>query len=274
MKKKLLIMSMLVLIGLFTLNINNAYTYDTSPPPSNTGAPGQATCGTNGSCHVGNNEINIEGGSIAIDFADGTTTYELNTTYSISVTIERDGSSRYGFQMVAFDENTESIGNFIGNATNLTESKLSADGFQYIQHKNVPNNNSNTFTFDWESPAEMSGNITFYVSGLAANGNNNSGGDFIYTGSLGITPFVETSMATIDAKNIHIYPNPTTDFINIDLPNTHIIGDLQLLDITGKQIAFFDKNVTQIPVSQYAKGTYFLQIPTTTQNIVEQIILK
>jgi hypothetical protein len=43
--------------------------------------------------------------------------------------------------------------------------------------------NSKNFNFQWTAPAAGSGNVTFYFSGVAANGTGNENGDYVYNSS-------------------------------------------------------------------------------------------
>ncbi len=275
MKRKLFLMFGFITIFYLSMMTKPAHTFSSSPPPSNTGAPSHATCGTNGECHVNAtaSNLNDENGSVEISFGEDNTTYEAGQTYDMTITISHPSASRFGFQMVAFNANNESVGNFVGNMTNFTESKLGGDGIQYIQHANIPESTNNTYSFEWEAPATMTDDITFYVSCMAANANSSPSGDFIYTNSLAVTPLVDTNLEQLNA-NITLYPNPVQDILNIQIPQNEITGELQLMDATGKVIEVFNTNTTQIDLSNQATGIYFLQIPTTSQNITKKLIVR
>ena len=80
---------------------------------------------------------------------------------------------------------------------------------------------------------------------------------------------------------IQLYPNPTTDFLNIYFknPNQSKDGVFQLIDLQGRVVVAFDadKNDTTYLVSleKYASGIYLLQyvengIPISTQQVIIQ----
>jgi hypothetical protein len=58
-----------------------------------------------------------------------------------------------------------------------------------------------------------------------------------------------------------IFPNPTTDFITINLANNEVINQIIITDVNGKivQTSNFDK---QISVTELEEGMYFLNINT------------
>ncbi len=68
-----------------------------------------------------------------------------------------------------------------------------------------------------------------------------------------------TGLATATAKNIHVYPNPASDFISIEC-NTN--AEVKILDITGKLVKQLNigDGATTIQVSELSSGLYVLQI--------------
>jgi len=142
-----------------------AYSNYSQPPSFNSGAPGQSTCSNNG-CHA-SFSVNSGTGSVTISFNGGfSTEYEPGETYSMSVTIEQAGAVRYGFQMVAFDNNDDSVGDFIAGDNTGTQNTANIN---FINHKN-PSGNPNVYSFEWTAPSTDVGPITFYSTGNAANG--------------------------------------------------------------------------------------------------------
>ncbi len=81
-----------------------------------------------------------------------------------------------------------------------------------------------------------------------------------------------SSTATNDTdwtSQVNIYPNPTSEWLNIDLPNAEDIT-LQIMDLSGKNV--FNKKINTsnpLNISDLSKGTYILKI-----NFDEKIIFK
>jgi hypothetical protein len=55
------------------------------------------------------------------------------------------------------------------------------------------------------------------------------------------------------ASNIAVYPNPTTDFLNVNVEGTK-----RVLDLQGKVLSTTESN--KIEVSNLNSGVYFLEI--------------
>jgi len=81
--------------------------------------------------------------------------------------------------------------------------------------------------------------------------------------------------------NLTIYPNPTSDFINLSFSSPLINQNIQcrIVDLAGKEVYFSnieysgDFYTGQIPVSHLAKGLYFLQLVTPAGKTVSKIVV-
>lgn len=80
-------------------------------------------------------------------------------------------------------------------------------------------------------------------------------------------PRKSSSANDFEKKMFNIYPNPTTDVLNITSTSTDNITGIIIYDITGKMLheqAFeTSNNQQQIDVSQLAKGIYMIEISTS-----------
>lgn len=76
-------------------------------------------------------------------------------------------------------------------------------------------------------------------------------------------------------KNIKVYPNPTSKYLNIELPqNTeNRIESIEMYNLLGKKIKSFQKNTT-IDVSSFSKGIYILKIKGTDFDVQKEIIIE
>ena len=74
-------------------------------------------------------------------------------------------------------------------------------------------------------------------------------------------------------NNISVSPNPTTKFINIDMPNGNNNFVSELYDITGKQVLQAN-NMETIDVSQIKSGIYILRIKTDSGVTSRRIVKK
>jgi len=76
-------------------------------------------------------------------------------------------------------------------------------------------------------------------------------------------------------KQIYVYPNPSFGSLTIDLPNSAVIGSLQLYNLMGRKIEY--KSITeghQINIECDYKGTAFLRMVVNDIIVMKKLILK
>ena len=73
------------------------------------------------------------------------------------------------------------------------------------------------------------------------------------------------------SNNISIYPNPTSDIINIEVSNALTVRSLELYNIIGKQVIKSNK-VTNLNLSQLNAGIYMLKVITDSGSLTKKII--
>ncbi len=95
--------------------------------------------------------------------------YTPGTTYNITVTVYRSGSSRFGFQAIIQDSNNLAQGYFTATGSNVY-----VDG-AYVEHQSAPYaTDSFAFQFTWTAPSSDVGPLYMYTVGNAANGDGNA----------------------------------------------------------------------------------------------------
>ncbi len=121
----------------------------------------------------------------------------------------------------------------------------------------------------------------------ATSTNTNPTHDYLYSGNYNACLTVSTSCdsvmscqpvtivivgnLTTTEDGIKVFPNPTGDMLFIDLGDLHLSSDIGLYDYSGRLI-YSEKNIgklTQIDVSEFANGMYFLSVD---ENVVKVII--
>lgn len=75
------------------------------------------------------------------------------------------------------------------------------------------------------------------------------------------------------AEMVSVYPNPTSDFVQLNLPSDIEVNSVQLFDLLGKKIDVALNN-NQIDLSSYADGVYMLNIETNQGKLTKKIIKK
>jgi len=94
-----------------------------------------------------------------------------------------------------------------------------------------------------------------------------------------------TKSATISEKTqdlsqkaeFSIYPNPATDFINIQLQNEQVNTVVKLVDLTGKVVkkeVYSNTSTIKFDVAQMNRGIYILQVESSLNNIQRKISLR
>ncbi len=151
------------------------------PPAGRTGAPGETTCV---SCHIGT--LNSGAGKVEIEGVPSA--YTPNEEFTLIVRVSHPERRRWGFQITALDSQNNPAGTML--AVNTTQTTTingtgSLTGRTYVEHRAAGTfdgqSNGASWEVKWKAPANDVGRVTFYAAGNAANGNDASSGDSIYT---------------------------------------------------------------------------------------------
>jgi len=109
--------------------------------------------------------------------------YAPGDTYDLEITLEDEGQVRWGFELAVLDEDNDQAGDIVITDNTNTQTST-AGGVEFLKQTSngtYRNQEEATWEFRWIAPAQETGDITFYIAGNAANGNNNNQGDYIYT---------------------------------------------------------------------------------------------
>ncbi|HIP37475.1 MAG TPA: T9SS type A sorting domain-containing protein [Crocinitomix sp.] len=89
----------------------------------------------------------------------------------------------------------------------------------------------------------------------------------------GVTDYASISEKINETYNVKIYPNPTTNLINIELTD-YENANIQIIDITGQivQSIASAKQINTIDISTLNRGVYFVKIITQQQNVTKQFV--
>lgn len=80
----------------------------------------------------------------------------------------------------------------------------------------------------------------------------------------------------INNEGIAIYPNPTTDFVQVSIKGNVSEASINIYDVSGKLVKSLRTNsqITTISVKGLSKGLYFVNIQNDKQNSVSKIIVQ
>jgi hypothetical protein len=69
-----------------------------------------------------------------------------------------------------------------------------------------------------------------------------------------------------------LYPNPTQDFMTIQLPSVNLNYDYEIMDLNGKLIIKKANTNSVIDVQTLSKGVYILKVKSETKDFVTKFI--
>ena len=98
--------------------------------------------------------------------------YIPGQTYDLTALVSGTHVRGYGFQLIAKAGSSPS-----GSLAAVSSGMAISNG--YAEH--TTRSTSGSWNFQWTAPSTNEGNVTFFASGLATGGLNNSAGDQVYT---------------------------------------------------------------------------------------------
>ncbi|MEQ1553008.1 MAG: T9SS type A sorting domain-containing protein [Ferruginibacter sp.] len=141
------------------------------------------------------------------------------------------------------------------------EVEQSIDGLTFKKIGNIKSNGKSTtnLTYNFTHASPFSGNNYYRLKMVDIDGK------FEYSNIVFLKLQSSNSL-------ISIYPNPTSNIINIERYNT--IAQLQLYDVSGRKINEWKTAQPTIDVSNFVSGNYILKIVLKTGEVLQQRITK
>jgi hypothetical protein len=134
----------------------------------------------------------------------------------------------------------------------------------------------------WANTGQGSGSIRFRsatTSQVYKNFNSDFGGEVYMQFTVGLTSSVD-DYVFVKHSELKIYPNPATDFVNIDfdLPSRQNVS-VEITDIYGKTISSysFDNKIAEsiiVPVNTIESGLYFVTLRTRDDLITKKLVVQ
>lgn len=265
-----------------------AWSYPGSYMGKRTGAPGETSCN---SCHSG--AVNSGSGSVGLS---APVEYMPDETVDLTVSLANAGMVRWGFQITALDASDQPVGQFV--ISDATNTQLRTDTRQYVfQTKNGSYKGtadvSPGWSLQWIAPAQGAGAVTFWLSGLAANDGQGTGGDSVYTTSRTVTEAVGTSVGDQTGSTLPAgfalsqnYPNPFNPATSIqyDVP-APVRVTISIYNILGKRVrTLVDElkvagsytvnwDATDSEGRRVSSGMYFYRFQAGTVTATRQMVL-
>lgn len=223
------------------------------------------TCGTNGGCH-GSSAGLISQDFLSVEDADS---YVPEDTMTIVVSPTQMNRDVWGFEMMAEDSNGNPVGEFISN-----QDANARDGGVRVTHKFATSFGTGGATWNvrWKGPAEGTGDITFYASALAANGNGSTGGDRVLVNTLSLKEGARIIGSALPMENIQVtlYPNPAVNTVHIQGSSKHID---RILVFNSQGVNLLNTGFQPIlDIGQWESGVYFIKLQSGNQSITKTLV--
>ncbi len=86
-------------------------------------------------------------------------------------------------------------------------------------------------------------------------------------------PFAESDL---EQNSIVVYPNPTVDYININIDKMGFNNSYSVFNISGKKVieGEINSSVTRVNLSEYPSGIYLIKVMNDNQSCIKKIIKK
>lgn len=93
-------------------------------------------------------------------------------------------------------------------------------------------------------------------------------------GNIVVSPLL--SVGNMELKdNFYVYPNPSSDVLNLKLPNNTTAVNIEIFNIVGKNVYTSKEMISnQINVSNLKSGLYFITINFENYSVTKKIIKK
>ncbi len=266
----------------------------TGPPACYSKEPPNNVSCTMSGCHS-DHLTNSGTAQLSLDLGDAGAGYSPNQTYNININLSKAGMLRAGFQIIAVQDNdqlsspgTITLSNKattqILNVSDTHGGNCDATHKTWVEHTfagtDVSGGNA-SWTYKWKAPATDVGNITFYLAALEANDDQDNLGDYTYTLSKSMAFNPVQGLADFYFNNIRIYPNPSSDVVNLTYNHQITLDEIELLDAKGESKKVLNKQAIHMQESgnismdlkEMDSGVYFIKIKSGGSSLIKKVVL-
>ena len=257
--------------------------YFNGAPAAVTGSPGDvasAPPGSNGSCidcHTSAASNNAYNMSVQITSDIPSSGYALNHKYTITVTQTSTGATEHGFQITAENSVASKVGTFsLIETVNTQVQNLGGNIASHVTHT-ATGGDFNTWSFYWTAPSMDVGAITFYVAKINGNkigvGHKTQNTEFA-TDTLTIDNVLGVNKAQL--LNFSMYPNPSEEQVNLQLPSGTNKADVCVYNYLGKSLIqkSINSQNTTLDVGNLSTGIYFVRIQSDAKVGTNKLIVR
>lgn len=221
MKKIIFAMSAVSIIALSLLSSSDGVAEVQNQ--DRTGAPGSAQSCIQ--CHNQPGAMTAESSmTITNIIGDEVLTYIAGDTYEVSFNVTSNTAVGYGFQATSVLTDGSNAGEFTNPGTSV---QIESVASRHIVEQSTPSS-TGIFTTTWIAPETGSGEVSFYMSGLAANLQSQTFGDAYHGTSLSIT---ENTSGIEELNRLIDQPIVSSNGISM---NAVVNGIVSLYDLNGR----------------------------------------
>jgi len=198
--------------------------------------------------------------------------YQAGQTYTFTAMVEHTGSSKFGFEVTAEDENGNKVGGILITDAARTQYRNNDKSVSHTSAGNAGSNNMNEWTFDWTAPSGTVGEVTFYGAFNATNSSGSTSGDVIYLSTYTVGPDV-TGVDEL-ANDFRFYPNPSNGVLNIENPAFDKNSSVMVFNNSGQLVEEFNMNgeFASLNLSHLTKGVYFVKLDAQSAKMQKLVI--
>lgn len=273
----------------------NSIQKSTGAHPGSSGAPGEPTCAKSG-CHA---DAKVSSGesvnTLTLKDAHGNEVqrYTPGESYNMTVRIVDNNTlslhPKFGFQIVALDEDENSTGEFIltdAQRTQIQRATVNKRQRTYVSHRidgiQPVAPYTGEWSFTWTAPSNYSGPITFYYCTNSANNDNTNKNDAIFTSSVTIqSSTTDVSAGKVSSLNAVIYPNPVSDVLHITYTSFVLRPvTVGLYTMQGRQVQqwlsqqVYGQQHLVLPTQAIPAGHYYVEIRSGAVLLYSAVVVK
>jgi hypothetical protein len=197
--------------------------------------------------------------------------YISGQTYLVTINAVDAAASKIGFEITS-ENSLGKQGTFVITDNERTKLTNNNNATTHRSAGLAPEGGVISWNVEWIAPAKETGDVVFYASFNAANGNGSTSGDKIYTSKLTVKENVSTDINHYKNSSISIYPNPAIGYFNVE--SSLNMKSIAIFDLSGKLVENIEDLGSMkrlIRFDGYKPGLYIVKIKTFEGETVKKI---
>jgi hypothetical protein len=211
--------------------------------------------------------------------------YVPGTVYTITATVTDPNKTRFGFEISPQTSTGALAGTITLTDAVRTKFTVPSIGNKYVTHTlagtDAPSHTA-AWSFNWQAPAEGTGDITVYGCFNFSNRDSSTTGDQIHTATLTIPEQVNGVNDPIVVSSLNIYPNPVVHSLQLDyfLQKSGTVK-IDLFDVSGREVTELfhaeqsaGAHHNSFPLNQQLSGgSYLLRLMSGEQTLTKRVMV-